>query len=85
MAGSMVIWKGIYKAIEIIVVIGVLAWLICPYPYTWDEIAVLYPSFKYGYFIPLWIYVMFTGYRKIQEFKARRAAVNEPVAGRVEK
>lgn len=46
-----------WKVLECTGCVMLLAWLIWPYPYTWVEVADLYPGLQYGALIPAAVYV----------------------------
>lgn len=50
-------WRTAWKVIECLGVVMVMAWLLYPYPYTWDQLGQQYPGAEHGVFIPFVIFL----------------------------
>lgn len=57
MSSSKSHWRTAWKVIECVGAMLFIAWLLYPYPYTWDQLGEKYPGTQYGVFIPVMIYL----------------------------
>lgn len=69
-----------WKFVECLGALAIIAWLIYPYPYTWDELGKIVPGAEYGVFIPSLIYIWLSLRQRYRSGAAtdEKATSNDP-------